>query len=118
MRIDRADDLPSRPITEFESDGASVTHVARGDHTSVVRIELSAGGRLGMHPASCSQLFIVVEGEGTVLTNQAAPTPVSVGTIVWWKQGEPHETRSQTGLAAIVIEADSLNPAVGSAAAN
>jgi len=118
MRIDRADDLPSRPITEFESDGVSVTHVARADHTSVVRIELSAGGRLGMHPASCSQLFIVVEGEGTVLTNQAAPTPVSVGTIVWWKQGESHETRSQTGLVAIVIEADSLNPAVGTAAAN
>jgi quercetin dioxygenase-like cupin family protein len=108
VRIGRADDLASRSITEFGSEGASFVQVARGDHTSVVQIELSGGGRLGMHPASCSQLFIVVEGEGVVLTDKVAPTAVSAGTIVWWKQGERHETRSETGLVAIVIEADSL----------
>jgi hypothetical protein len=69
-------------------------------------------------PAVCSQLFIVVEGEGVVLTDHAEPTGVSVGTIVWWKQDELHETQSEMGLVAIVIEADSLAPALGAAAAN
>jgi mannose-6-phosphate isomerase-like protein (cupin superfamily) len=71
-----------------------------------------------MHPASCSQLFIVVEGEGVVLVDQAAPTGVSVGTIVWWKPGERHETRSEAGLVAVVIEADSLAPGFEAPIAN
>jgi quercetin dioxygenase-like cupin family protein len=70
VRIGRADDLASRLITEFGSEGASVVHVATGDHTSVVQIELSAGGRFGMHHASCSQLFIVIEADSLALRSE------------------------------------------------
>jgi mannose-6-phosphate isomerase-like protein (cupin superfamily) len=111
MRTGRAEDMPMRPITEFGSEGASISRVARGDDVTVVRIELRAGGRLAMHPASRSQLFMVVEGEGTVLADGTAPRRVSSGTSVWWQQGELHETRSELGLVAIVIEAGSLDPA-------
>jgi quercetin dioxygenase-like cupin family protein len=55
MRVHRAKEIVSHPITAFESHGASVTHLARGDNVSVVRIELEAGGRLGMHPAASPQ---------------------------------------------------------------
>ena len=111
MRVRRAEEMATRPITAFESQGASVTHIAQEDNVSVVRIELQAGGRLGMHPAACSQLFIVVEGEGTVLSDTAAPREVAAGTSIWWQEGELHETRSETGLIAIVVEAESLDPA-------
>jgi hypothetical protein len=47
-----------------------------------------------------------------VLSEGAAPREVSAGTTVWWEQGVLHETRSETGLTAIVIEADSLDPAI------
>jgi quercetin dioxygenase-like cupin family protein len=62
-----------------------------------------------------SSLFIVVEGEGAVLAEGAAPREVSAGTTVWWEQGELHETRSETGLSAIVMEAESLDPAIRAA---
>jgi hypothetical protein len=48
---------------------------------------------------------------------EAAPREVSAGTIVWWEQGELHETRTETGLTAIVIEAESLDPAIRAALA-
>jgi quercetin dioxygenase-like cupin family protein len=108
MRIQRAEEMPTRLISDFDSQGASIAHLARGDNVSVVRIELKAGGRLGMHAAASPQLFVVVEGEGTVMSDGGAPRDVSAGTAVRWEQGELHETRSETGLIAIVIEAESL----------
>jgi hypothetical protein len=50
-----------------------------------------------------------------VLSEGAAPREVSAGTTVWWEQGELHETRSETGLTTIVIEAESLDPAIRAA---
>jgi hypothetical protein len=35
---------------------------------------------------------------------------VTAGAVVWWTAGERRETRSATGLAAIVVEADGLEP--------
>lgn len=62
----RLDELPNRALTEFGSDSAAISFLARGVSASVVRIELGAGGVLGMHPAAAPQLFAVVEGEGSV----------------------------------------------------
>jgi quercetin dioxygenase-like cupin family protein len=108
MRVHRAEEMASRQITVFESEAASVAHIAQGDNVTVVRIELGAGGRLGMHPAAAPQLFIIVEGTGTVLSDGQAPREVLAGTTVLLQQGEPHETRSETGLTAIVVEAKIL----------
>jgi quercetin dioxygenase-like cupin family protein len=111
MRISRVEEMATRPITLFRSRGASVTRLAEGDKTSVVRIELRVGGRLGMHRAACSQLFIVVEGGGAVLSEGAEAREVSAGTSTWWRRGDLHQARSETGLVAIVVEAEDLNPA-------
>jgi quercetin dioxygenase-like cupin family protein len=96
-------------ITEFGSEGASIQRIATSDEISVVRIALRAGGRLAMHPASRPQLFIVVEGAGTVCGDEGDAQTVSAGTSVWWQQGEFHETNTELGLVAIVIEANSLD---------
>jgi hypothetical protein len=45
----------------------------------------------------------------------AALREVSAGTTVWWEEGELHESRTETGLTAIVIEAESLDPAIRAA---
>jgi quercetin dioxygenase-like cupin family protein len=112
------EDLPTRPITEFGSERASVTHIARGEDVDVVRIEIEAGGRLGMHLAGSPQLLIVVKGEGTVVADGGTPARVAAGTSVWWRKGELHETRSETGLTAIVVQASSLDVTAGPAAAD
>ena len=98
MKILRREELPGRPLTEFGSVGE-----IRFVSDTVVRIELPPGGRIGMHPAVDEQLFILVAGEGDVRSGSEA-VHVVAGDAVRWLRGEEHETTTQTGLVAIVIE--------------
>ena len=98
MKVLRRDELPGRPLTEFGGVG-----YIRFVSDSVVRIELPPGGRIGMHPAVDEQLFIVVAGEGEVHSGPDA-VHVVAGDAVRWSCGEEHETTTETGLVAFVIE--------------
>jgi len=40
--------------------------------------------------------------------------PISAGEAVFWPQGEEHETRSEQGLTALVVEAPGLERFRGS----
>jgi quercetin dioxygenase-like cupin family protein len=97
-------------LTEYGSEGARVSSLARSPSAGVVRIEVDPGGRLAMHSAERPQLFVVTEGEGTVQDRDGEPQAVSAGHAIWWDRGEVHETRSESGLAALVIQAHSLEP--------
>jgi quercetin dioxygenase-like cupin family protein len=109
LRILRRAEQPGRRIEEFASRDASVSFLGRGP-ASVVRIELEPGGVVGMHPATQPQLFVLVAGEGTVRAGDREPERVAAGDAVFWSAGEEHETRSETGLVAIVVEAPGLEP--------
>ena len=98
MKVLRREDVPGRPLAEFGSVG-DVQFVS----DSVVRMELPPGGRIGMHPAVDEQLFILVAGEGDVRSGSEVAHVVA-GDAVRWSRGEEHETTTQTGLVAIVIE--------------
>ena len=97
-----------RPITEYGSKGATVKPLARSATASVVRIELAAGGLLGMHEAPVGQLFLVVDGSGWTRTTDVSAQPIKTGSVVYWSAGEMHETGTETGLAAIVVEGEDL----------
>lgn len=74
-------------------------------------MHLAEGGIIGFHKAVVPQLLLVVQGEGCVRGN-GGETEVSIGDAVFWEKGEGHETISETGMMAIVIEAELLEPAV------
>jgi len=98
MRIYRREDIAGRSLTEFDSIG-DIRFVSDG----IVQIELPAGGRIGLHPSADEQLFIVVAGEGDVRSGSDV-AHVAAGDAVRWSAGEEHETTTQNGLVAIVIE--------------
>jgi quercetin dioxygenase-like cupin family protein len=98
VKVCHRDDLPGRALTEFGSVG-DIRFLA----DDVVRIELPPGGRIGMHPAVGEQLFIVVAGEGDVRSGSDTAHVVA-GDAVRWSPGEEHETTTETGLVAIVVE--------------
>lgn len=75
-------------------------------------MHLGANGLVGWHQAPVPQLFLVVSGEGWVRAGEEAEISVSAGSAVYWEKGEWHETRTETGLSAIVIEAESMNIAM------
>jgi quercetin dioxygenase-like cupin family protein len=99
----------AKAITRFDSRGATIGGVARcSGHVSVSFIELDPGGVLGMHEAESPQLFLVVEGAGRVRSGDDEPVPVAQGQAAFWDAGELHETVTDAGLTAIVVEADEL----------
>jgi quercetin dioxygenase-like cupin family protein len=98
-------------ITQHGSIGAMVGGVANvGGWARVAVIQLEPGGVLGMHPAAVPQLLLVADGRASVRSGDNPPLEIAQGQGVYWEAGEPHETTSgETGLTAIVIEAETLD---------
>jgi quercetin dioxygenase-like cupin family protein len=97
-----------RTVEAFESAGASVTGLSR-NVLQVVVIRVEAGGRLGRHPAGCEQLFLVIEGAGWVSGQDGQRTPIARGEAAVWGEGEEHESGSDEGMSALVVEAESFD---------
>ncbi len=101
----------SQEITQFKSSGAMIGGVARcSGATRISVLELEPGGVVGMHDAAVPQLLLVLDGRASVRSGDNPPIEIAQGQGVLWELGEPHETASgETGLTAIVVEAESLD---------
>jgi len=98
----------THPIHEFESQGAFAVTLAEGAgraRVSVVRIE--PGGVIGSHPAGVDQVFAVVEGSGWIAIEGERHELVEgrAGVI---PRGSMHSKGSETGLTAVMVQADRL----------
>jgi quercetin dioxygenase-like cupin family protein len=87
--------------------GARVRRLAAEAH--VVVIEIAPGGVVGRHPAAVPQLFAVLRGAGWVSGADGERTPVRAGEAVVWEAGEQHESGSEQGMAALIVEAEVLD---------
>jgi quercetin dioxygenase-like cupin family protein len=67
-------------------------------------------GRLRRHPATQPQILAVLEGSGRVSGADGEFQPIAPGEAVFWLAGEEHETETATGLTALILEADELEP--------
>ena len=74
----------------------------------MVVIELAPGGVVGRHPAVAAQLFVVVSGTGWVSGSDRDRVPIRAGEAVAWEPGQEHESGSDEGMTALVVEAESL----------
>lgn len=72
---------------------------------------LEENGVIGFHQAVVPQLLIIVNGKGSVRVENEEYVKVQSGEAVFWTKGEWHETKSEKGLTAIVIESEELAPA-------
>jgi quercetin dioxygenase-like cupin family protein len=102
---------PTREIMRFDSHGATVGGVAlaRGE-VRVSLLQLAAGGVVGAHPAVGPQLLLVVAGSGWVRSGDETPTSLAAGEAAFWQDGEVHESRTDLGLTAVIVEADAIEP--------
>ena len=106
MNVIKSQQLQSKPIHHHDSEGASIARLGSVvGGSSIVRIQLEPDGVLGLHRAYQDQYFIVVQGHGFARTEGAEPVEVEEGDVLFWKEGELHETRAgPAGLTAIVVE--------------
>lgn len=98
-------------INQFHSDFIMSRVINTLNPAHVGCIYLEKNGVIGFHQAVVPQLFIIVNGKGSVRANNEEYTEVQAGEAVFWTKGEWHETKSKTGLTAIVIESEELEPA-------
>lgn len=71
---------------------------------------IAPGGRIARHPASIPQILAVLEGAGEVSGADGVAEPIGAGEAVFWRAGEEHETTSASGLTALILEGDGLEP--------
>jgi hypothetical protein len=97
-----------RHISRFGSDFV-MSRLFHSEELHIGCMRLGPGGLIGMHPASTPQLLAVVEGEGWFRGEDGPRNPISAGGAVFWEVGEMHETGTDTGLVAIVVETRRLH---------
>ncbi|WP_377890674.1 cupin [Alkalihalobacillus sp. R86527] len=115
MRRYRFDKRVGKDITKFDSKNVVISPIMRLIEESVDVIQIACmhveqDGLLGGHEAVVPQMFIVLEGEGVVKGEDRIPHRIQRGQLAMWEAGEWHETSSQDGLTAIVVESDELKP--------
>jgi quercetin dioxygenase-like cupin family protein len=96
-----------REVTAPGSVSARVRRLAPQAHAVV--IEIGPGGVVGRHPAVVPQLFVVVRGSGWVSGADGGREAIGAGEAVLWDHGEEHESGSEEGMTALVVEAESLD---------
>jgi len=82
--------------------------IFEGSPIQAAIFRVAPGGRLARHPATLPQILAVLEGSGEVSGEDGIAEPIAAGEAVFWSQGEEHETRSASGLTAVIIEGEQV----------
>jgi quercetin dioxygenase-like cupin family protein len=98
--VPRDERLKATTIAPLTAPGAAQAAIFR----------LAPGGRIARHPATVPQILAVLEGNGHVSGDDGAFEAIAAGEAVFWSAGEEHETVSDGGLTAVVLEAAELRP--------
>jgi quercetin dioxygenase-like cupin family protein len=99
-RNDLLDGVTVAPLSRSISQGSPF-------QAAIFRVE--CGGRILRHPATYPQILAVLDGSGVVSGADGVDEPIVAGEAVFWQAGEEHETTSQDGLTALIIEGGDLD---------
>ena len=106
MRVLDLSDLPHRPIEAHGSRGFSVGAFGISADAHLVAVSLAPDGVIGRHPAIGRQILVVLTGEAEVAGAEGTVFRLAPGQAAVWEPGELHETRSQGGMTAMIVEGD------------
>jgi len=99
-----------KQITKFNSDFVMSRIIQTDKETLIGCMYLEENGIIGFHQAVVPQLLLILNGEGYVRGEKEEYIKVQEGDAVFWEKDEWHETKTDKGLTAIVIESEELNP--------
>lgn len=106
MRVLTLGATPGRPVDANGSRGFDVSAFGITAEAHLVTVRLRPGGVIGRHPAAGRQLLVVLTGDAVVSGSSGDPVVLEPGQAAVWEPNELHETRSETGLVALVVEGD------------
>jgi quercetin dioxygenase-like cupin family protein len=112
MKIFRFDSGIGKKVDLYNSSGFTISRVAHLFDEAVVNCAyLDANGVIGHHQATIPQLFLVVQGQGWVRGESLERILIETGQAAYWEKGEWHESGTETGLTAVIIEGVNFDPA-------
>lgn len=110
MKIIRLDQIEGKQIKQYGSENFIMRKIVMPNQPAHVGvIQLEANGVIGYHSAAVPQALIIIDGKGWVKTGSDDYVTVTAGDIVLWEKGEGHETKSESGLTAIIVESEDLD---------
>jgi quercetin dioxygenase-like cupin family protein len=109
FRVDRAF-TPREDLLEGVTIAPLTAPLGAGARVQAAIFRLAPNGRIARHPASIPQILAVLEGAGSVSGADGRSEPITAGEAVFWSAGEEHETKTEDGLTAMILEADGLQP--------
>lgn len=99
-----------KKISKFNSEFI-MSRIIQTEKTAYIGcMHLEEKGIIGYHQAVVPQLLLIMNGEGFVRGEKEEYIKVQSGDAVFWEKDEWHETKTDKGLTAIVIESEELNP--------
>lgn len=110
MEFYRFDKETGKKISKFNSDFVMSRIIQTEKVTNIGCMHLEAGSVIGYHQAVVPQILLIMVGEGYVRGEKDEYFKVQAGDAVFWKKDEWHETKTNIGLTAIVIESEELTP--------
>ncbi|HWL23790.1 MAG TPA: cupin [Ureibacillus sp.] len=110
MKIFQFGKEEGKKITQFDSDFIMSRIILTEKEARIGCMHLEENGMIGYHQATVPQLLLILNGEGLVKGENDEYINVLPGDAVFWEKDEWHETKTDKGLTAIVIESEELNP--------
>ena len=111
MKLFRFDPEVGRTIGDYQSSGFVISRVAHlFDEATINCAYLDSNGLIGYHQAVNSQLFLVIQGEGWVRGESPDKTSIQAGQAAYWNKAEWHESGTETGMIAMIIEGVDVDP--------
>lgn len=111
MKLFRFGPEVGKNIDTFDSSGFTISKIVRlFDQADVKIAYLGKNSVVGFHQTTKDQVFVVVHGEGWVRGEEQGRHPIMAGQAAFWIEGEWHESGSEAGMTAILIEGENIDP--------
>jgi quercetin dioxygenase-like cupin family protein len=101
---------PDEPLLDQVTIAPLTAPLRTGVPVQAALLRVAPGGRIARHLATVPQILAVLDGAGEVSGADGELQAIAAGEAVFWEAGEAHETRSDDGLTALVIEGPGLEP--------
>ncbi|MEH7061116.1 cupin [Bacillus wiedmannii] len=112
MKIFDFSEKVGKKISAFQSNFIMSKILNHQGNVHIGAMHLRENGIIGYHEAVASQLLLIVDGEGYVCGADKEKVKVGAGQAVFWEKDDSHETSTEQGLMAIVIESEELERAI------
>jgi len=112
MRIFQIESETGYEIKEHGSTNVFLSSVVDVERSTAIHwMRFDPQGSIGGRYLTSPQIFLIVEGDGWVKSNNPEPIPVTMGDGIFWDTGEWHEAGSESGMTVILIESKLPDPA-------